>query len=84
MTIEGLTIGGILGLIGGIGAIIKKKPHALWYRSLIGDPPGWKWAKKAGPMSARQCRKTMNALLKTGQYEADRFAIFRAGVDPNV
>ena len=72
------TIGAIIGAIGAVlPALIKKKKHCLWYKGRDD-----KWLKKAGPMSARQCRKTIKALAETGNYLPDRFLILRDGVQP--
>lgn len=57
--------------------VTKKKKYALWYKQDSG-----KWIKKGGPFSARQCRKTREALIKLGTYEPDRFCILHDGVTP--
>lgn len=88
MAIPEAVIGGFVGLIGGIIKIIgHKKPFALWYQTIqpTASVPNGIWLKKAGPMSARQCGKTMKTLIAMpgGGYEFSRFAILREGVNPN-
>lgn len=81
-------IGNIFALVnifGFFSAIFgKKQKYVLWYKVQIPNQSGWKWIRKTGPMSEEQCKKTIETLLKTGLYEADRFMIFLAGVDPNL
>jgi hypothetical protein len=86
MAIPEALIGAGVGLVSGIIKIVgKKKPNALWYQGVLptANVPNGIWLKKAGPMSARQCRKTRNALVGGGGYELARFMIVREGVNPN-
>ena len=71
----------VLTIIGSLITIIpslfKKKLYCLWYQGRDG-----KWILKGGPMSHRQCVKTMNELVELGTYLSDRFVILRKGVSP--
>lgn len=85
MAIPEAILGGLLGGVSGLLSIfagLKAKPHFLWYQSKPGDPKSW--IKKAGPMSAHNCKGQRAELMKTGQYDVARFRVFRAGVDPNL
>lgn len=65
----------IIAVIGLIPSIFKHKPNCVWHWS------GEKWDFIGGPFSARQCRKQIDTLVKTGM-DRDRFIILRKGITP--
>jgi hypothetical protein len=54
----------------------KKQPFVLWYWG-----SDLKWAKKSLPISARQCKKARNELVRLGM-DKRRFTILHDGTEP--
>jgi hypothetical protein len=67
-------IGPVLELVAKL--IKKKQPFVLWYWGI-----DKKWAKKSQPISARQCKKARNELVRLGM-EPRRFTILHEGTEP--
>lgn len=69
-------IGGLLEVAAKL--MKKKQPFVLYYWGI-----DRKWSKKSLPISARQCKKARNELMRLGM-EKRRFTILHEGTEPPI